>query len=64
MNFPPRTLRAIYCAILEYMVENPDKLEAAYLIVHPSQTTLIDYLKKIDPEKERNRLTFPGNLIF
>lgn len=59
MNFPPRTLRAIYCTILEYMVENPDKLEAAYLIVHPSQTPLIDYLKKIDPEKEKNRLTFP-----
>lgn len=59
MNFPPRILKAIYCTILEYIVENPNKLEAAYIIVHPSQSALFDYLEKIDPEKEKKRLTFP-----
>lgn len=55
MNFPPRILKAIYCTILEYIVENPNKLEAAYIIVHPSQSALFDYLEKIDPEKEKKK---------
>lgn len=62
MNFPPRVLKTIYCTILEFMIENPNSVESAYVLIHPARQELIDYAKTIDPNVEEQRLTYPVHL--